>query len=309
MKKLALAITAAACMATAAWAGDTVAYLGVVTAPLDPAVSEHLGLPDGVGLAVLDVAEDGVVKDLLHPRDILHKLDDQLLTSPDHLAVLVRAKKPGDEVAVSVFRKGKAETLKVTLGEVDRARVRSPGAWNEDTFLGPWFDRQQGMQAFEEAMRNWQRQMEQMQRRFGRGMQGWSQGWSAPDEEMMPNQPEAEEPPPPPRERPRRLLKPVPGAPAPEAHVEQHVEAMSTVSESRDGVTITLTDRNGQRSVRIEEEGKTVFDGPLNSDEQMKKVPEKYRERIAEMKDRVKVDIHTGGRPVRPWRPGMRNVL
>ena len=88
---------------------EKIAYLGVATMPVEPVAAYQLKLPEGVGLAVMEVAEDGVVKDKLVEHDILQKLDDQILTSPDQLAVLVRSYKPGDTVKLTALRKGKEE--------------------------------------------------------------------------------------------------------------------------------------------------------------------------------------------------------
>ena len=41
---------------------DQIAYLGVATAPLPPVVAAQVGLPEGVGLIVAQVAPDGVAQ-------------------------------------------------------------------------------------------------------------------------------------------------------------------------------------------------------------------------------------------------------
>src|SRR5688572_5970480 len=55
-----------------------VAYLGVVTSPVDPTRRRALGLPEGVGLTV-GYAEEGSPADAAGIRqgDVLHKLGDQ----------------------------------------------------------------------------------------------------------------------------------------------------------------------------------------------------------------------------------------
>ncbi|MEM7397243.1 MAG: PDZ domain-containing protein, partial [Verrucomicrobiota bacterium] len=89
----------------------TGAYLGVVTAPVDPAVAEHLGLAPGVGLVVEHLDPEGAVKDALKKNDILHKFNDQILISHHQLAVLVRSQKPGDEIKLGIIRKGQSEEV------------------------------------------------------------------------------------------------------------------------------------------------------------------------------------------------------
>jgi C-terminal processing protease CtpA/Prc len=53
----------------------------------------------------------------LKAGDVFYRYDDQKLFSAEQLALLVRGDKPGREVALSIVRTGKPETIKVTLGE------------------------------------------------------------------------------------------------------------------------------------------------------------------------------------------------
>lgn len=108
-----------------------VTYLGVVVAPVSPALAKQLGLPDGVGLVVNQVedkspaAEAGVSK-----HDVLHLLDDQILINPPQLAVLVRLHKPGDEVKLTVIQAGKKQALKVKLGQTETFVPGESLPWN-----------------------------------------------------------------------------------------------------------------------------------------------------------------------------------
>ena len=99
--------------------GDALApatYLGVVAAPVSPALAAQLGLPPGIGLQVEILPEDSPAKSVLQKFDVLHKIDDQLLTDIRQLSVLVRMHKEGDEVALTLFRSGKSQVAKVKLG-------------------------------------------------------------------------------------------------------------------------------------------------------------------------------------------------
>lgn len=102
-----------------------VTYLGVATAPVSEALAEQLRLPKGVGLVVDFVdgkspaAEAGVRR-----HDVLVRLEDQLLVNPEQLAVLVRLRKPGEKVALSLVREGREETVRAALGETER-----PAGW------------------------------------------------------------------------------------------------------------------------------------------------------------------------------------
>ena len=107
-------------------------WLGVATSPVAPVLREHLELAEGFGIQVEYVVEGSPAEKAgITERDIFTKLDEQLLTTPEHLAVLVRSMKKGDKVTVTLIRKGAEQTVDVTLGEnevpVQEAWPRSYG--------------------------------------------------------------------------------------------------------------------------------------------------------------------------------------
>lgn len=93
------------------------AYLGVgVESPSDT-VRSQLDLPDGAGLVVNYVDEDGPSKDDIRKHDVLRKLDDQILINADQLIALVRMRKPGESVSLTLVRQAKPVTVEIKLGE------------------------------------------------------------------------------------------------------------------------------------------------------------------------------------------------
>lgn len=96
---------------------ETVAFLGVETGPVSPAVSTQLGLQRGTGLVVNHIVPKSPAVGVLQQHDILLKLDDQILIETRQLAVLIRNKKEGDEVTLTYLRGGKQSTAKVKLGK------------------------------------------------------------------------------------------------------------------------------------------------------------------------------------------------
>lgn len=95
-------------------------YLGIGVEPLHPAFGAHLleSLAPEQGVLIAFVAEGSPADRAgLKPHDILATYDDQKLFSAEQLVKLVRADKPGREVQLNIVRGGKAQTLKVTLGE------------------------------------------------------------------------------------------------------------------------------------------------------------------------------------------------
>jgi hypothetical protein len=233
---------------------DKIAYLGVATVPVEPVAAYQLNLPEGVGLAVVEVAEDGVVKGKLAEHDILQKLDDQILTSPEQLAVLVRSHKPGDTIKLTTLRKGKEEVLKLTLGEIDARKLdRSMHGYGGGLYGPPQMLMPPGSEQ-------------------NRMRQQWQ--WQNRGEDLTP-------------QAPRRERGP---------HVEAQTEAHSSsvLTEMRDGLTVTITERDGQKTVRAEENGKTIVnDKPINTEAQLKALPEKIRDRVTEMQKNMHTDIRT----------------
>lgn len=237
--KLGVAFMIAALGVGAVSAQDS-AYLGVATAPLDPMTGRHLGLGEGVGLAVMHLDDKGVLLDKMEEGDILHKFNDQLLVSPEQLAILVRREKPGAKAGLTVIRSGKAETIEVKLGAIDRSLLPPIGPAPDAMPRMEWRNRMPDMRDW---MENFQRQMHR-----------WHPDAVDADEDAD-----------------------IPAPPAVD------VKRSSTIAETRDGTTITLTDRDGDRRAKIEREGEVVFDGPINTERDLKKLPADDRARVNEM--------------------------
>jgi serine protease Do len=102
---------------------EKVTFLGVETAPVNRTLAAQLGIPRDTGLVVVHVSEKSPAADVLKEDDVLTKLDDQLLVNQQQLGVLVRAKKEGDEVRLTVVRGGKETTVKAKLGSHEVPRM------------------------------------------------------------------------------------------------------------------------------------------------------------------------------------------
>lgn len=94
---------------------EKVTFLGVETAPAGRALATQLGLPRDTGLVVTHVLENSPASGALKEDDVLTKLDDQLLVNMPQLGVLVRSRKEGDEVKLTVIRGGKELAVKTRL--------------------------------------------------------------------------------------------------------------------------------------------------------------------------------------------------
>lgn len=109
-------INAPLLMARTAVAAEKVTYLGVVTSPVPAAMAEQLKLARGVGLVVDRVEPQTAAESAgIKPHDLIEKLDDQLIVNSEQLARLVKNHKEGDEVTLSILRQGQRQPVKVKL--------------------------------------------------------------------------------------------------------------------------------------------------------------------------------------------------
>ncbi len=103
---------------------EKVTYIGIAPGPVSDDIRAHLPLKDGEGIKVNHVAEDSpAAKAGVHEHDILTKLDDQILVEPEQLRSLVKMKKPGEEVKLTLLRKGEQKEIKVVLGETEQRAI------------------------------------------------------------------------------------------------------------------------------------------------------------------------------------------
>jgi hypothetical protein len=289
-------LIAGGCAAMTVWAAgaaETVAFLGVGARPLDPEVGIHVDLPKGVGLLVAALAPDGPAREALQEHDILHKLDDQILVSPEQLSVLVRTRKPGETVHLSFIRKGKKETAKVALGEIDAARLAPP----EPGFRrGPPGAPMPPRPPFQDRLQELKSLLGEM------GFDAIERALLEPGEEPAPPPPtDPNAPPRPPQ--PLKPLRPAPGGPAaPRQDVHIMRSASSSATQIENGVAVTVQSHNDERTVRIERDGKPLYEGALNSEEDLDRVPEEFRERVRALRDGIHINIQ-GPPPMIPGRP------
>lgn len=138
-------------------------YLGVVTGPVDPALSAQLGLAGGLGL-MLESVEAGspAATAGLQRFDVLRALNEQLLFNTAQLAGLVRLYGTGTEVRLTVLRKGQEQTITVKIGDQRQAeRPASPTGRTESSPGAPQQD-----DPMEQMHRRMRERRERMERRM-----------------------------------------------------------------------------------------------------------------------------------------------
>ena len=218
-------------------------FLGVSTQSLPSWNRDADLLHEGVGLLVHTLVPDSVAASILKPGDILEKLNEQWLVSPEQLSVLVRMKRPGDEVELTYYREGSRKTSKLKLGtrpaELTASSRRSSGQFPGSAMPGiaphimqgmpphmqqQFLQMEQQMQALQQQMHQQIPQMNSLQQSNTSRQMSWIDG---------------------------------------ETRVEYH-------------------EQNGTAEVVITKKGKEQFRGPLNSEEDFQKVPEEFQEFLRE---------------------------
>jgi len=96
------------------------AYLGVILKNLSVDELKKLGLQKPYGVLVSKVMKDSPAeKSGILENDIILKLKNEKIFTKDQLSKMLRSFQPDDEIDITIFRDGKKEELKVTLGEKD----------------------------------------------------------------------------------------------------------------------------------------------------------------------------------------------
>jgi hypothetical protein len=244
-----------------------VTFLGVQTRPVDDVLGSQLDLGRGMGLVVVWVADDSPAGKVLQKNDVLVKLGDQVLVNMEQLEVLVRSRKPGDEVVLEFVRKAKHFSEKVVLGECESERAMPPfmpfrlhphphPRWDlmlgddccdgddcchgEDCCDGDDCD----CGAPEGARGDAGKLRENSKRKVFRSMRIRKVG---------------DEP------------------------IETKSTFLATIMD-KNGVSYTLSHTGDKVKVMIREpEGRLVFNGPYNTDADKEKIPEKYRKKVKEL--------------------------
>ncbi len=99
-------------------AAKEVAWLGISTDETCEVIASQLGLKPGEGLVVVYVEPNSpAAKAGLQKYDVLLEMGDQLLVHPGQLRKLVRRQKEGDSVKLSFYRGAKKQSATATLGK------------------------------------------------------------------------------------------------------------------------------------------------------------------------------------------------
>src|SRR5437762_14281238 len=104
--------------------------LGVETSQVPDVVSEQLGLVKGLGLVVEYVVPDSPAASAgIQQNDILKMLNDQILIEPSQLRKLLQTFSDGTDVTLTILRKGQEQkiTVKLAKKEMPQRHSMMPG--------------------------------------------------------------------------------------------------------------------------------------------------------------------------------------
>jgi serine protease Do len=105
-------------------------FLGVETSQVPDVVSEQLGLAKGLGLVVEYIVPNSPAASAgIQQNDILKMLNDQILIEPSQLRKLLQTFSEGTEVTLTILRKGQEQkiTVKLTKKEMPQRHSLMPG--------------------------------------------------------------------------------------------------------------------------------------------------------------------------------------
>src|SRR6266702_2236548 len=101
-------------------------FLGVETSQVPNVVSEQLGLTKGLGLVVDYVVPNSPAASAgVQQNDILKMLNDQILMEPTQLRKLLQTFSDGTDVTLTILRKGQEQKITVKLGKKKKPQRQS----------------------------------------------------------------------------------------------------------------------------------------------------------------------------------------
>jgi len=237
-----------------------VAYLGVIGIPITPETAEKMGLDTAAGLRVVHVMKGSPADGVIKKNDILLKMGNQKLVDFRQFAALVHAAEPGDTVEFELSRDTAKTNVSVTLG----AKKRHGGKMNaaKMEMFAPMFAKmmkmmkEKGGMEFEMDEAEFQKIMDKLKRHM--------KFHGDFDESKMPE----------------RFKK-----------MKELLSSVVSTMETTDGVSISLKIDDGVKNLVIKDkEGIPVFDGPINTDEERSKVPERYRQMLDDLETTTTIE-------------------
>ncbi len=92
-------------------------WLGISMRNLTESLAAQLRLPDTKGILVVDVFDDSPAQKAgIQPWDLIRRIDDRDIYDVEELKEEITKRDPGDELLLTIYRRGEMLLLTVTLG-------------------------------------------------------------------------------------------------------------------------------------------------------------------------------------------------
>ena len=246
-------------------------FLGVETSQVPDVVSEQLGLPKGLGLVVDYVVPNSPAASAgVQQNDILKMLNDQILIEPTQLRKLLQTFSEGTEVTLTILRKGQEQkiTVKLAKKEMPQRHSMMPGGnhdmhWDFDE-TGDVGDQMQELK-------------EQLKEQLGDTQRGIIRGAVIQAHEAARRA----------REDARRAAREIRILSNDNGTLKAtKIDLGKAQIVFRDGKgEMKLENVNGKKLLTVKDpQGKFLFSGPIESKEDLDKVPVDVRERYERLK-------------------------
>lgn len=247
-------------------------YLGVGTSPVPRLLAVHLGLPERSGVIVrsLDPAGPAATAGLVE-YDVIKGINGQAVSQHADLCQIICAQNVGDEVNLDIVHAGKAGSLKVTLGK----REESDQAMARPQPLENLLEGIQGEQA--DRIR---KAIEQNMRGMERDLSGHA-GQIAPhiDRAMRDMQQRAE-----------RMLDEAENTAGRTRRFNMSSESTVRLLDGQGSIELKSKEGGNEVTVR-DSNGKEVWSGPWNDEQDKAAAPQDIRERV----DKLRIDMSGKG--------------
>ena len=266
---------------------EPVTFLGVETSQVPRVLSEQMNLPRGFGVVVDSIVPKSPAAEAgLQRSDIIRMLNDQIIVSPDQLGTLVRSFAEGTSVTLTILRKGQEMKLPVKLAKHQTSSRSLLGSgedwdWNFDWDDGDKmkFDfqmpdmtsvRESVKAAVETARDQAERARDEAQRAGDEARRAVS--------------------------RLRIVTKDNGTTKSTKVDLGN-----ATITFSDDKGELKLESRNGNKVLSAKDaQGKVLFEGPVNTDEERAKIPSEVRQRFEKLQQQELPEVPPAPEPPAP---------
>lgn len=274
---------------------EPVTWLGVETSEVPRVLSEQLGLARGFGVVVDYVVPDGPAAAAgVKESDILKMLNDQILTEPEQLGKLVRSFPDGTSVTLTILRKGAETKVTVKLAKRDMPVRHGMGTFDKRFNFG---NGDFGMVENLENLKDLKNQLGDMQRGFIHDAVEQAQREAERVKgEVMRAQDEV-----------RRSIGQVRVSTTDDNGTIKTTridlgKAQIVYSDAKGEMKIDSIDGKKQLTAK-DPQGRLLFSGPVETDQDRAKMPAELRERFEKFKEK---DL-PAAMPPPPLQPSLQN--